>query len=223
MTKKFQSIKFNRISSIKDFPIDKELLSVLKIPEVIEELDESEHQNLDFLDSVDENLSEKSLEKEKKKKVIKERGTLNERRKQYGLNFLPSLYKKFEEKREKTLKNLLSGKCPKHSRRLELLCMKEKMRICTDCALFGDHKNHILLPFKEAVEREESAFGMILSAAIRLKGQLSDIIEENGLPSNFLLKLLQICNDKRRDLKNQLNLKIEVILIYIYFLHKEND
>jgi hypothetical protein len=29
-----------------------------------------------------------------------------------------------------------------HSRPLELICVDDKMRICTQCALFGDHKGH---------------------------------------------------------------------------------
>lgn len=135
---------------------------------------------------------------------------LEKKRKNYGIGFLPSLYKKFEAKKSKTLENLNKGKCKEHDRDLELLCMDEKVRICTDCALFGDHKSHAVLSFKEAVIREETSFGMILSSAIRLKGELTDIFEDDGLPSNFYLKLLQICNQKRREMKSHLELKIQV-------------
>lgn len=179
-------------------------MKVLEVPEVLEEEETARQEDSIFSDK-------------KNKNHVKD--NLDQRRKVYGLNFLPSLYKKFEIKKKNTLKNLLSGKCSKHSRQLELLCIKDKVRICTDCALFGAHKKHSILTFKDAVIREESAFGMILSSAIRLKGQLSDIIDENGLPSNFHLKLLQICNEKRRELKKQLNLKIEVNpkIIFIFY------
>jgi hypothetical protein len=32
--------------------------------------------------------------------------------------------------------------CPSHNRPLEVICVDHKKRICTNCALFGDHKNH---------------------------------------------------------------------------------
>jgi hypothetical protein len=32
--------------------------------------------------------------------------------------------------------------CAAHGRQLEVICMDCMKRICTNCALFGDHKNH---------------------------------------------------------------------------------
>jgi len=32
--------------------------------------------------------------------------------------------------------------CSKHNRRLEIICIDDKQRICPNCALFGPHKNH---------------------------------------------------------------------------------
>lgn len=32
--------------------------------------------------------------------------------------------------------------CKLHDRPLELICVEDKMRICTQCALFGNHKGH---------------------------------------------------------------------------------
>jgi hypothetical protein len=32
--------------------------------------------------------------------------------------------------------------CPLHSRKLEIICIDDQQRICSNCALFGIHKNH---------------------------------------------------------------------------------
>jgi hypothetical protein len=32
--------------------------------------------------------------------------------------------------------------CPIHQRKLEIICIDDQERICSNCALFGAHKNH---------------------------------------------------------------------------------
>lgn len=32
--------------------------------------------------------------------------------------------------------------CPHHQRKLEIICIQDRERICSNCALFGSHKNH---------------------------------------------------------------------------------
>lgn len=32
--------------------------------------------------------------------------------------------------------------CVNHKRPLEVVCVDDRVKICTNCALFGDHKNH---------------------------------------------------------------------------------
>ena len=32
--------------------------------------------------------------------------------------------------------------CASHKRPLEVVCVDDKVKICTNCALFGEHKNH---------------------------------------------------------------------------------
>lgn len=32
--------------------------------------------------------------------------------------------------------------CKIHQRKLEIICIDDKERICSNCALFGKHKNH---------------------------------------------------------------------------------
>ncbi len=32
--------------------------------------------------------------------------------------------------------------CEEHNRKLEIICIQDRMRICSTCALFGSHKGH---------------------------------------------------------------------------------
>ena len=52
------------------------------------------------------------------------------------------------------------GLCKDHHRRLEIVCIDHRCRICTNCALFGTHKNHEIKTeeevFREVGQRAES-------------------------------------------------------------------
>ena len=48
--------------------------------------------------------------------------------------------------------------CKEHGRKLEIVCLDHKCRICTNCALFGAHKGHNVRP-EEEVHREIAVRG----------------------------------------------------------------
>ena len=127
------------------------------------------------------------------------------------MTFLADLSKKFEEKKEKTLKNLDSGICKIHNRKLELICLQEKTRICADCALFGDHKGHEIIQFKQAVQQEEASLNEILSAALKLKSSIKSVKNKEGVPSSFQSQVLETCAEKRAELELSLRSKFEEI------------
>ena len=37
---------------------------------------------------------------------------------------------------------LVEEMCEEHQRKLEIICIQDRMRICSTCALFGQHKGH---------------------------------------------------------------------------------
>ena len=41
--------------------------------------------------------------------------------------------------------------CAEHNRKVEIICIQDRMRICTNCALFGSHKNHDIRMENEVV------------------------------------------------------------------------
>jgi len=44
-----------------------------------------------------------------------------------------------------------SNICPEHGRVLEIVCLEDRCRICSNCALFGDHKSHNIKPEGEVL------------------------------------------------------------------------
>lgn len=57
------------------------------------------------------------------------------------------LAKKEEEKAKEE-----EDMCPTHKRKLELICIEDRARICTNCALFGQHKGHDVRMESEVVD-----------------------------------------------------------------------
>lgn len=45
-----------------------------------------------------------------------------------------------------------NGNCKEHNRKLELVCLDHKCRICVGCALFGQHKGHNYQPEEEIIK-----------------------------------------------------------------------
>lgn len=41
--------------------------------------------------------------------------------------------------------------CPEHQRKLEIICISDRSRICSNCALFGAHKGHDIRMENEVV------------------------------------------------------------------------
>lgn len=61
--------------------------------------------------------------------------------------------------------------CPVHNRKLEVICVDDQVRICTNCALFGDHKNHDI--------REEADVLKEISLRAELLIDIYELIEQN--------------------------------------------
>lgn len=51
---------------------------------------------------------------------------------------------KFEDNKNDKAAINIQNNCPMHNRRREIVCVEDRVKICTSCALFGDHKNHNL-------------------------------------------------------------------------------
>jgi len=91
-----------------------------------------------------------------------------------------------------------------HGRALELICLKDRKRICTDCALFGDHKKHKIKNSLEALEEESYALQSMLSSMLRLKNISEEFISDNLIASNFEETLIRKCREKQKTITAEL-------------------
>ena len=105
----------------------------------------------------------------------------------------------------KLISNKKSEKCPEHpSRNLEMICLEDQCKICTNCAIFGKHKNHNVINIDEFVKDIE----LKAEKLIELFENISDgeIKKEIGIindkSKNNLLNLLEVINDKYINMTN---------------------
>lgn len=61
-------------------------------------------------------------------------------------------FKNLSDERESLISSN-GDRCTLHHKKLEILCLIDKVKICSTCALFGNHKNHTVMPLEEAVQK----------------------------------------------------------------------
>jgi hypothetical protein len=137
----------------------------------------------------------------------------------YGNNFNENeeneKNKSGNEKEEIDEDNLNSKKdkkndiCKIHNRKNELFCVDDKSKICTSCALFGEHKNH-------NVKSEEDIFKEITIKSEILLDYFEMIENFNGKLNHFKMNIEENKYDNvKENIKNKENiLKEEVICFF---------
>lgn len=95
--------------------------------------------------------------------------------------------------------------CREHNRKLELVCLDHKCRICANCALFGSHKNHDFRTeeevLKEVAARAECLIDMF---------QIIDTSQNKMQDPNFIDQLNSKLRSKYDDLSSQVQEKFNV-------------
>ena len=95
--------------------------------------------------------------------------------------------------------------CREHGRKLEIICLDHKCRICTNCALFGSHKNHDVKPEEEVFKE------------IKIRGEclidMAQIIEKNRnmlTDEEYLGKISNKIKNKHDEYANLVHERFEV-------------
>ena len=96
-------------------------------------------------------------------------------------------------------------KCTEHpTRNLEMICLEELCKICTNCAIFGKHKNHNVINIDEFVKDIEIKADKLIELFENVTdGEIKkeiDIINEKAI--NNLNNLLNVVNDKYNNMTN---------------------
>ena len=105
----------------------------------------------------------------------------------------------------KLINNQKCEKCLEHpSRNLEMICLEELCKICTNCAIFGKHKNHNVINIDEFVKDIEIKAEKLIELFENISdGEIKqeiDIIKEKS--KNNLSNLLEVINDKYNYMTN---------------------
>ena len=103
--------------------------------------------------------------------------------------------------------NLDANFCPEHGREYEVVCLDHKCRICTNCALFGSHKNH-------EIRQEDEVFREIALRAEKLI-DIFQVIEkehssiyEQGIEKKLGFKVKAKYNELAGLIHEKFNVKI---------------
>ena len=105
----------------------------------------------------------------------------------------------------KLISNQKCEKCLEHpSRNLEMICLEELCKICTNCAIFGKHKNHNVINIDEFVKDIEIKAEKLIELFENISdGEIKqeiDIINEKS--KNNLSNLLEVINEKYNYMTN---------------------
>ena len=84
--------------------------------------------------------------------------------------------------------------CDEHNRKLEIICIQDRMRICSTCALFGQHKGH----------------------DVRME---PEVVNELTIRTELLIQMYQIVDDISKDRVDQ----VQVRQMESEFRHKSNE
>ena len=179
--------EYPNISSLSSFPINKALMKLLhKISENNKIKEKNINLNLNIIDNYQTNSPTSSPSK--------------------GLNTARINRQNLESLKLYTLSNSKKNiKCGEHpSRNLEMICLEEICKICTNCAIFGHHKNHNVINIDEFVKDVECKAEKLIELFENvndgsIKKEL-DVINEKS--KNKLDNLIKLVNEKYNYMEN---------------------
>lgn len=102
-----------------------------------------------------------------------------------------------------------SGMCKEHNRKLELVCLDHRCRICANCALFGTHKNHDFRTEEEVLKEITCRAECLIDLF-----QIIDTNQHKMLNQDFMGKLNVKLRNKYEDLSKQIHDKFNVISFF---------
>ena len=176
------STEYQNISSLTSFPINKALLKLLhKISENKKLKEKNSNLNLNLITNfpIPSPISS----------PIK------------GLNTSRNNRKNIESLKIITLSTSKNNnlKCNEHpNRKLEMICLEEICKICTNCAIFGRHKNHNVINIDEFIKDVECKAGKLIEIFENINegGVKKDLDIINEKCKEKLTNLLELINEK---------------------------
>lgn len=92
--------------------------------------------------------------------------------------------------------------CAEHQRKLEIICIQDRIRICSTCALFGQHKGHDVRMEHEVVNELTIRTELLIQMY-----QIVDDISQNRVDQAVVSKMNSEFRQKSNELRSQLKEK----------------
>ena len=134
-------------------------------------------------------------------------------------------YKKSKEIRNNLLTNTKNQICAKHSLPLNIICIDEKKKICSQCALNNEHVNHQIMTeieFLNNIDNLIELFYEVDNNQIKYLNfneiNTKSILDKIG---NKINNLIQMINDTKNDIINRIKKQCEKIENYLDKRKKE--
>jgi len=96
--------------------------------------------------------------------------------------------------------------CQQHGKPFEIVCIEDKCRICSNCALFGAHRNHEIKPEGEVLKEIASRAEHLIDVFQMIQKHEASV-HEDGEISTLQEKL----QDRHSELSQKIHSKFEVI------------
>jgi len=103
--------------------------------------------------------------------------------------------------------------CELHEKKLKIVCLQDKLKICSYCEKFGDHKNHSTKPMTEIISEASAKTKALQDGLNSLKEDCKNIeefhIEEKqaflGLVKDWFKELKELVENKEQESLEQVN------------------
>ena len=105
----------------------------------------------------------------------------------------------------------LSDYCKEHNKKLEIICIDHKQKICVNCALFGNHKNHNIKSEEEVLREITMRADKILEIFQGIEDSSTELFQQNANEEN-LSQLYENFIKKTEKITKTINEKFTVIL-----------
>ena len=105
----------------------------------------------------------------------------------------------------------LSDYCKEHNKKLEIICIDHKQKICVNCALFGNHKNHNIKSEEEVLREITMRADKILEIFQGIEDSSTELFQQNANEENLSL-LYENFIKKTEKITKTINEKFTVIL-----------
>jgi hypothetical protein len=113
-----------------------------------------------------------------------------------------SLLRVIQKKQDFTPHIDSSAKCPEHRKKLEYVCLDDKVKICANCALFGRHRGHNVRAEDEVMREVTIRAECLLETLQIIEHSQASVLDDQ------INKLLEDLNQRHHDQKADIEAKL---------------